>query len=69
MDLYFRVEKLLLEIDRWDDNLLVTHRGVINMIYYILNDIKPTMYKDEFKVTHSSVHKLDLSKNKIEKIY
>ena len=69
MDLYFRVEKLLLEIDRWDDNLLVTHRGVINMIYYILNDIKPTMYKDEFKVTHSSVHKLDLSKNKIERIY
>ena len=35
----------------------------------ILNDIKPTMYKDEFKVTHSSVHKLDLSKNKIERIY
>ena len=69
MDLYFRIENLLLEIDSWDNCLLVTHRGVINMIYYILNDIKPTMYKDSFSVTHSSVHKLNLIDKKIERIY
>lgn len=69
LDLYFRIEKLLLTIDRWDNNLLVTHRGVINMIYYLLNNKKPDMYKDSFDVTHASVHKLDLKNKKIERIY
>ncbi len=69
LDLYFRIEKLLLTIDRWDNDLLVTHRGVINMIYYLLNDKKPDMYKDSFDVTHASVHKLDLKNKKIERIY
>lgn len=69
LDLYFRIEKLLLTIDKWDNNLLVTHRGVINMIYYLLNGKKPDMYKDSFDVTHASVHKLDLKNKKIERIY
>lgn len=69
LDLYFRIEKLLLTIDRWDNNLLVTHRGVINMIYYLLNDKKPDMCKDSFDVSHASVHKLDLKNKKIERIY
>jgi len=69
LDLYFRIEKLLLTIDRWDNDLLVTHRGVINMIYYLLNNKKPDMYKDSFDVIHTSVHKLDLKNKKIERIY
>lgn len=69
LDLYFRIERLMLVIDTWDDNLLVTHRGVINMIYYLLNNKKPDMYKDSFDVTHASVHKLDLKSKTIERIY
>ena len=69
LDLYFRIEKLMLTIDKWNDTLLVTHRGVINMIYYLLNDKKPDMYKDSFNVTHASIHKLDLKNKKIERIY
>ncbi len=69
LDLYFRIEKLLLTIDKWDNNLLVTHRGVINMIYYLLNGKKLDMYKDSFDVTHASVHKLDLKNKSIERIY
>lgn len=69
LDLYFRIEKLMLTIDVWDNNLLVTHRGVINMIYYLLNDKKPNMYKDGFDVTHASIHKLNLKNKTIERIY
>ena len=69
LDLYFRIERLMSVIDTWDDNLLVTHRGVINMIYYLLNNKKPDMYKDSFDVTHASVHKLDLKSKTIERIY
>ena len=69
LDLYFRIERLMLVIDTWDDNLLITHRGVINMIYYLLNNKKPDMYKDSFDVTHASVHKLDLKSKTIERIY
>ena len=69
LDLYFRIERLMLVIDTWDYNLLVTHRGVINMIYYLLNNKKPDMYKDSFYVTHASVHKLDLKSKTIERIY
>lgn len=69
LDLYYRVDDLLLIMHKWDNDLLVTHRGVINMIYYLLNDKKPDMYKDSFNVSHASVHKLDLKNKKIERIY
>lgn len=69
LDMYFKIDNLLLTIDKWDNNLLVTHRGVINMIYYLLNNKKPDMYKDSFDVSHASVHKLDLKNKKIERIY
>ena len=69
LDMFFRIEKLLLTIDKWDNNLLVTHRGVINMIYYLLNNKKPDMYKDSFNVTHASVHELDIKSQKIKRIY
>ena len=68
IDLYKRVKSYLENIN-FDNTLLVTHRGVINMIYYILNDIKLDMDKERFGVVHASVHKLDLEKRKIKRIY
>lgn len=67
-DLYNRVLKELRNFD--DDNvLLVTHRGVINMIYYILTGTKLDMDKEKFGVIHGSIHELDLEKLKIRKIF
>lgn len=67
-DLYDRVDKYLeLLID--NNQLLVTHRGVINMIYYILTNTPLDMEKEKFNVTHGSVHELDIKKKKIRKIF
>ena len=41
MDLYDRVKILLEEISDWDEILIVTHRGVINMIYFIMQNRLP----------------------------
>ena len=67
-DLYNRIYKYLNSIE-FDDALIVTHRGVINMIYYILNNIELDMRKERFNVSHGSVHKLDLEKRKIKRIF
>lgn len=69
LDLYYKVEKLLNNIDKWDNSLLVTHRGVINMFYYLLNNKKLDMNKKRFNVDHASIHKLDLKNMTIERIY
>jgi len=67
-DLYERVKKLLTTII--DNNqLLVTHRGVINMIYYILTNTPLDMKKEKFNVTHGSIHELDINKKKIRKLF
>ena len=69
MDLYLRIKKLLLNMEMFENNLLVTHRGVINMFYYILNNQELDMDKERFNVEHASVHKLDLKNRKIERMY
>lgn len=69
LDLYYKVEKLLNSINKWDNTLLVTHRGVINMFYYLLNNEKLDMNKKRFNVDHASIHKLDLKNMTIERIY
>ena len=69
LDLYYKVEKLLNNINKWDNTLLVTHRGVINMFYYLLNNEKLDMNKKRFNVDHASIHKLDLKNMTIERIY
>lgn len=51
-----------------DDTLIVTHRGVINMLYYILNNIELDMDKEKFGVSHASLHELDNRKLKIRKV-
>ncbi|MDD2208840.1 MAG: phosphoglycerate mutase family protein [Bacilli bacterium] len=66
-DLYERVIKFLDKIDNYDKSLLVTHRGFINMVYFILNNINLNYNKTQFNVTHGSIHKLELKK--IKRIY
>ena len=68
-DLYERIKVLLEKIKDKDKTLIVTHRGVINMIYYILNEINLDMNKERFDVTHASLHELDINKKLIRRIY
>lgn len=69
LDLYKRMQIYLTKIKDLDNTLLVTHRGVINMFYYLLNDIEPTMDKGMFGVVHGSVHEMDINKRLIRRIY
>lgn len=68
LDLYKRMKLLLKNIDKYNNSLLVTHRGVINMIYVLLNGDELTMDKKKYGVEHASVHELNLEKRKIRKI-
>lgn len=69
-NLYGRICKLIDELDAFEnDTLIVTHRGVINMIYYNLLDIPLDMNKERFLVTHGSVHEYDKNKKMIRRIY
>ena len=68
-DLYDRIKDYLDEILKMDDDvLLITHRGVINMIYFILNNKEVDMDKKQFGVTTGSVHELDKEKLIIKKV-
>ena len=51
-----------------DDSLIVTHRGIINMMYFMFNNEPLTMNKKKFNVDHASVHELDIEKRKIRRI-
>ena len=66
-DLYDRVQIFLKDVDNYDKSLLITHRGFINMIYFILNKLDLDYNKKQFNVIHGSIHKLEL--NKIKRIY
>lgn len=69
-DLYNRVSdylEYLLSLE--DGTLIITHRGVINMLYYILNNIELDMDKKKFNVTHASLHELDKTKKYIRKVF
>ena len=70
-DMYTRVNHLLNSgyfLDK-DSSLVVTHRGIINMMYFIFNEEKLTLDKERFNVGHASVHELDLDKRLIKRIY
>lgn len=68
IDLYYRIKKLLNNLTELDNSLLITHRGVINMIYFLLNNRMPDMDKSQFMVTHASLHELDMKHGKIKKL-
>ena len=68
-DLYIRIKSYLSEIMKMsDDTLLITHRGVINMIYYILYDKTLDMNKKQFGVSTASVHEIDTDLKIIKKV-
>lgn len=68
-DLYVRQKETLKWLLSQDDILIVTHRGVINMYYFILNEIPLSSDKELFAVTHSSIHELDVTRKRIRKIF
>ena len=39
------------------------------MLYYYLNEQPPTTNKEQYEVTHGSIHKLNLKNKTIKKIY
>lgn len=67
-DLYLRIRRFLLNISSFDNSLIVTHRGVINMIYYITRGDMLDVDKTKYDVTHASVHEFDIVKSKIRRI-
>lgn len=67
IDLYERVKMFLEYASILDKTLLITHRGFINMIYFILNEIELNYNKTQFNVEHGSIHKLELTQ--INRIY
>ncbi len=69
-DLYNRMKSLYQEnyfLDK-DNSIIVTHRGVINMLYFILNNDKLSMNKTKYNVTHGSIHALDIKAQKIKRL-
>lgn len=68
-DLYSRVKNYLKEMSKYEDNsLVVTHRGVINVFYYLFNSIPLDMEKKRFNVDHLSIHAVDIDKKIIRRI-
>ena len=55
--------------DDKDNYLIVTHRGLINMLYVILNDDELTTHKKKYHVAHGSIHAFDLKTKTINRIY
>ena len=69
LDLYNRIKVYLEYILRMDDDtLLITHRGVINMIYFITLNKELDMNKKQFNVDTASIHELDKNLKKIRRI-
>ena len=70
-DFYDRVISLLKNnyFSDKENSLIVTHRGVINMLYYYLNKDPLTMDKKKYNVVHGSIHELDLENMTIKRIY
>lgn len=68
-EVYKRIKRYIPTLAKLKDNtLIVTHRGVINMLYYIMNDIPLDMQKKRFNVKHLSIHELDIDKKMIRRI-
>lgn len=66
---YERIKSLLPYLESLEDGtLIVTHRGVINMLYFIMNDRMVDNNKKQFGVTHASIHGLDIKNKTIMKV-
>ena len=69
LDLYNRITSNYDEIKSLENSLIVTHRGVINMLYYYLNNDKLDLNKKKYNVDHASIHELDINKGIIRRIF
>lgn len=68
VDFYLRIKKLFLDMFQYENSIVVTHRGVINMIYCCLLGDEPDLNKKKYNVEHASVHEFDLIKRKVRRI-
>lgn len=68
LDLYMRIKDLLPWLLKQENSLIITHRGVINMIYTLLEKTTPDMNKKKYGVVHGSIHELDEGKKIIKRI-
>lgn len=68
LNLYNRVKDYIEIMNYEDGSLVVTHRGVINVFYYLFNNIPPDMDKNKFKVKHLSIHEVDIKNKTIRRI-
>ena len=68
VEFHKRIQNCLEKILSLDNTLLITHRGVINMIYYLLTETKLDMDKEKFGVTHASIHELNPKTKIIRKV-
>jgi len=68
-DFYNRIKRDLDFILSHENSLIVTHRGVINAIYYIMNGMEIDLDKEQFDVEHASIHEYDNTLKKIKRIY
>ncbi len=69
LEFYERIKKHLNQILKEDKTLIITHRGVINMIYFILNNEEVTLDKTKFGVEHASIHEYNPKRKLIKRIY
>jgi len=65
---YERIKKELDYILSLDNCIIVTHRGVINVLYFILNNMEPNLDKKQFGVKHATIHELDPDKKTIRRL-
>lgn len=57
LDLYIRIKALIDDLkDIEEDTVIVTHRGVINMLYYILYQVPLDTDKEKFGVDYATLH-------------
>ncbi len=68
-DLFEREKEVLNWLLTQDDLLVITHRGVINMFYFILTETPLSNNKELFDVNHATLHELDVSRKRIRKIF
>lgn len=68
-DLYNKMLVFVEKINEIEnDTLLITHRGVINMLYYILYGKELDMNKEQFGVETASIHELNIDENIIRRV-
>lgn len=67
IDFYNRIEKNFIEIINENKNLdnimLVTHSGVINIIYHVIRNLEWSNKQKGFPVANASIHRIVINNN------